>query len=106
MLGDGFGSLGQAGRAVSSLHITCRTLSLHGTIDAVESKGESYSATRVCSRGDAVLRTEPAVQVDFATYGLILKQSFKEMSKVMFSDTFVQHLYNILQPFIGISFEI
>ena len=29
--------LGQAGRAVSSLHITCRTLSLHGTIDAVES---------------------------------------------------------------------
>ena len=97
---------GQAGRAVSSLHITCRTLSLHGTIDAVESKGESYSATRVCSRGDAVLRTEPAVQVDFATYGLILKQSFKEMSKVMFSDTFVQHLYNILQPFIGIFFKI
>lgn len=55
--------------------------------------------------GDAVLRTEPAVQVDFATYGLILKQSFKEMSKVMFSDTFVHNIfffttfYNLLLVF-------
>ena len=53
--------------------------------------------------GDAVLRTEPAVQVDFATYGLLLKQSFKEMSKVTFSDTFI---HNLLQPYWYFCFDL
>ncbi len=67
------------------------------SLSVIESLGcKLFSYEFAVIWGDAVLRTEPAVQVDFATYGLLLKQSFKEMSKVMFSDTFI---HNLLQPF-------
>lgn len=109
LLGDRFGSLVGAGWTCSELiahHVPYTFTAWDHRCSGIEGWKLFSYVSWVCSRGDAVLRTEPAVQVDFATYGLILKQSFKEMFKVMFSDIFVQHLYNILQPLIGIFLKI